>query len=365
MSEHGGKVLEAARSYFLGEVRPRAEDIDLDSEALRRALRGLCERGLMALRRPQEYGGPALDEEEFRTFQELSAQASGSLSFLMTQHQSAVSMIAKSANEGLKRELLPKMANGERLLGIAFSQLRRPGPPLLAARPVDGGYELEGTIPWITGWTFFPEFIVGATLPSGAAVFGLMPFEDAKRGDAELRFSEPMKLAAMESALTVSARVTRWKLREEDTLFVRPADWAKTNDLINIVLQGHFALGCAMAGLHLVELAYEKKGSETLREAHSALMGEIEACRKAAFEAQEASGEVTTDRKLELRAWAIDLAVRCAHAAIAATGGQANSLRHPAQRIYREALVYTVSAQTPAIMEATLRRLMGRGKEAQ
>lgn len=38
MSEHGGKVLEAARSYFLGEVRPRAEDIDLDSETLRSAL---------------------------------------------------------------------------------------------------------------------------------------------------------------------------------------------------------------------------------------------------------------------------------------------------------------------------------------
>lgn len=363
MSEHGGKILETARAFFLDEVRPQAEDLDLDPEALRGALRGLCERELMALRRPEEFGGPALDEGEFRTFQELSARASGSLSFLMTQHQSAVSMIAKSSNEGLKSELLPKMANGKRLVGIAFSQLRRPGPPLLSAQPVEGGYELNGAIPWITGWTFFPEFIVGATLPSGEAVFGLMPFRAVREGAADLEFSEPMRLAAMESALTVSAKVSRWLLREEDFLFVRPAEWAETNDLINIVLQGHFALGCARAGLDLVEKAYEKKKSEVIREAHGALMGEIDSCRRAAFEAQEVSGEVTTNRKLELRAWAIDLAVRCAHAAIAATGGQANSLRHPAQRIYREALVYTVSAQTPAIMEATLRRLIDRGEE--
>jgi hypothetical protein len=32
-------------------------------------------------------------------------------------------------------------------------------------------------------------------------------------------------------------------------------------------------------------------------------------------------------------------------------------LSHPAQRIVREAIVFTVSAQTGPIMEATLRRL--------
>ena len=38
----------------------------------------------------------------------------------------------------------------------------------------------------------------------------------------------------------------------------------------------------------------------------------------------------------------------------------ANSIHHPAQRVYREALVYTVSAQTTAIMEATLKRIVSR-----
>jgi len=68
--------------------------------------------------------------------------------------------------------------------------------------------------------------------------------------------------------------------------------------------------------------------------------------------------DIVTDERLAVRAWAIDLAVRCAHAAVTASSGAANSLSHPAQRIYREALVYTVSAQTTPIMEATLKRLI-------
>ena len=68
--------------------------------------------------------------------------------------------------------------------------------------------------------------------------------------------------------------------------------------------------------------------------------------------------EETTEERLNVRAWAIDLAARAAHAAVTASSGAANSLEHPAQRIYREALVYTVSAQTTPIMEATLRRLV-------
>lgn len=76
--------------------------------------------------------------------------------------------------------------------------------------------------------------------------------------------------------------------------------------------------------------------------------------------AQKSADDSTTPERLKVRAWAIDFAVRCAHAAITSSSGAANSIHHPAQRIYREALVYTVSAQTPAVMEATLQRLNAR-----
>src|SRR3954468_17787478 len=99
-------TLEIAIDYLKSEVAPRAQEIDRDVDALRAALKGLCDRNLMALKRPLEYGGPAVPEEDFRRFQEECARASGSLAFLQTQHQSASGLITRSTNEKLKREYL-------------------------------------------------------------------------------------------------------------------------------------------------------------------------------------------------------------------------------------------------------------------
>lgn len=355
------QLLEYAEQYLREHVAPQAQEIDRDPDALGEALRGLCERNLMALRRPVEYGGPALGEAAFRRFQESVARASGALAFLQTQHQSAAAMLARSENEGLKQAWLPAMADGAKLMGIGFSQLRRPGEPLLRAAQVEGGYRLDGHVPWVTGHGFFPEFLVGAQLPDGQAVFGVVPLEaKVQKGGGVLRIGPVMRLAAMESAQTVTADLEGWFLPEDQVAFLRPAGWIHTNDMINITLQGFFALGCARAGLDMLRQAYKKRGADFLKAAWDALDAEVGECREAMASAQRADGERTTEEKLKLRAWAIDLAVRCAHAGVAASAGAANSADHPAQRIYREALVYTVSAQTAPIMEATLARIVGR-----
>lgn len=349
-------ILEKCQAFFLEHVKPYAELIDQDPGALRLAFDKMCTQELLALRRPAKYGGPEISEKGFRTFQEMSARYSGALSFLTTQHQSAVSMLARSENEALKSDYLPKMANGETTAGIGFSQLRRPGPPVMRAESCDGGYLLNGQVPWITGFTFYKEFLIGATLPDGQAVFGFVPFANTEN----IKLGEVMRLASLESPQTLSAEISNQHLPEEKVVFVKGPDWAKRNDMINIVLQGHFALGCAQAGIDCVRTAFEKKKLPFIEEAANALEKEVEQCRKAAAKVPVGMDSEITNEKLELRAWAIDLAVRCGHAAVAAWSGAANSVWHPAQRIYREALVYTVSAQTSDIMRATLERVAGK-----
>lgn len=356
MSSHDSPILQKCQDFFLEHVQPHAQEIDLDPDALRRALGEMGNQELLALRRPKEYGGPEISEMGFRTFQEMSARYSGSLSFLMTQHQSAVSMLAKSDNEALKKAYLPFMGDGRKLSGIGFSQLRRPGPPMMRAEPADGGYRLEGQVPWITGWSFYHEFLIGATLPDGRALFGFVPFVETP----EIKFSPAMRLAAMESPQTVSGTFEGHFMPVSRAAFVREAGWAQKNDMINIVVQGHFAFGCAQAGIDIVRAAFEKKGLAFLQSAAETMQAELEACRAAAAKIPSGMDSEISEEKLKLRAWAIDLASRCAHAAIAASSGASNSLQHPAQRVYREALVYTVSAHTSDIMRATLERLAGR-----
>lgn len=356
MGDH--EVFESARQFLHDEVAPKAQEIDVRVDALRDALSGLCHRQLMALKRPTAYGGPAVPEDEFRQFQECVARTSGALAFLQTQHQSAVAMLARSDNEALKTDYLPKMADGERLVGIGFSQLRRSGPPVMTAEPVSGGYLLSGQVPWITGWSFYPEFLIGATLPDGQSLFAIVPLPVAPH--PTITVSPPMKLAAMEKAMTVSATFDRFLVEDSKVAFIHEPGWIQNSDMINIALQGHFAFGCAMAGLDILGRNADQKPFEFLAVAHRRLSDELNDCKEATAKAQLSVGEETTEERLKVRAWAIDLAVRCAHAAVASSSGAANSLSHPAQRVYREALVYTVSAQTPAIMEATLDRIASR-----
>jgi len=347
-------ILQVAEQFLAQEVAPNANEIDGSEDALRIALKGLCDRKLMALRRPIEYGGPGLDEISFRLFQESVARASGSLAFLQTQHQSAVSMISKGDNESLKVRLLPEMSD-RRLIGIGFSQLRRPGPPMLTATPDGSDFILNGQVPWVTGHSFFGEFLIGASLPTSEAVFGVVPFTDQEVDRSSIRFDGPMKLAAMESPRTMTADLKDWKLTAESTAFIRPKDWIMNNDMINVTLQAWFALGCARAGLDIVQTSYEKRKASFLLDAWKQLDNELTLCRERILENHPELHE-----RLAARAWAIDLAVRCAHAGVASSSGAANSIHHNAQRVYREALVYTVSAQTSDIMEATLKRLVTR-----
>jgi alkylation response protein AidB-like acyl-CoA dehydrogenase len=349
-------VLEQALAFLREEVAPRAQDIDQDVEVLRDVLREMCRRGLMALKCPAEYGGPSIDEPGFRRFQEESARSSGSFAFLQTQHQSAVAMLAGSSNDRLKDAYLPLMADGRKLVGIGFSQLRRPGPPMMRAEKYEAGYVLDGEVPWVTGWSFFPEFLAGATLPDGQAMFAVVPLPvEPLEG---VTVSEPMKLAAMETAQTVSVKFSRFFVGDEALAFIRPTGWIRNSDMINIALQGHFAIGLVEAAIDVLRLNATKKPAAFLSETVDRFELELRALRDATAEAQKSADEETTDERLSVRAWAIDLAARASHASVAASSGAANSIRHPAQRIYREAIVYTVSAQTAAIMEATLRRLV-------
>ena len=264
--------LAALASNFREHLAPLANAIDGDPVAMRQGLDFLAQRQLLALRRPTAYGGPEVDEAIFRQFQIEVARASGALAFLQTQHQSAVGMLARSPNETLKQQWLPRMAGGERMLGIGFSQLRRPGPPMMTATPEGDGYRLDGHVPWVTGHGFFSHFIIAAERPDGRAVFAVVPFTNSDG----ITFSEPMKLAAMEAAQTVTANVQGLVVNPDDIVFLQPKGWIQRSDLINVTLQGFFALGCARAGLDILALNAERRQTGFMFEALAQLQEEWE-----------------------------------------------------------------------------------------
>jgi Acyl-CoA dehydrogenase, N-terminal domain len=378
-------ILDSAESYLKECVAPRAEIIDSDSEALKTALLGLENRSLLALRVPQKWGGADIPPELFYEYQELTARYSGALSFLQTQHHSATAMIASSDNEMLKDRYLRAIAQKELRLGVGFSHLRRSGNPAVTATPVKDGYLLSGNVPWITGFGLFEKFIVAAVLPDNRAVFGLLPFANIERefGNAKsvmevvhptirdgqdahptihlellsgkIAVSEIMPLIAMNSTNTVTASLNNWLLQESEIISIKPVGWIAENDSKNILNFVPVTFGCIRAGLDVIAAAAIVKDSPAIVAAGTKLELKLDRLKQHFLQSQHSSKA----EQLALRAAAIDLAVRCGHAAVVVSSGAANGALHPAGRVYREALVYTVSGQTKDVMAATLDRIVG------
>ena len=343
--------LSTALEFLSTRVKPRADALDQDVDALREALVEFGRRGLLGLRVPTEYGGQGFSPLDFRRFQEASARASGALAFLESQHQSACSLVARCSNEPLRERLLPRLARGKETSAIAFSHLRRSGPPLVTAAPAAGGYRLEGRLPWVTGWGLFTLCVTAAPLPDGRILFAVHSLADGETMHA----SPPLELAAMSVTQTVTVDVHGLFVPEGDVLDLHPSTWIQENDRIAVALQSPLALGCAQAGIDVIREEAEKRSSAVMTAAADRLDRELEACRKEAYAAMEENADL--ERGLKARAAAIELAGRTTHAAVIAAAGAGNLMTHPAQRVYREALAFSVLALLPSIQEAALAKL--------
>ncbi|WP_231943156.1 cyclase family protein [Calothrix sp. NIES-3974] len=343
--------------FLQAEVFPYANQLDTDAGLLLQTLKKLLKLGALRLKIPKKFGGWEFDDINYGRFQSLVASYSGALAFLQTQHQSAVAMLVKSDNCHLQRQYLPRIVDGEVLVGVGFSHLRR-SQVTVKAKSVNGGYVLDGVVPWITGWGMFSDFIVAATLRDGSAVFGIVPLENTQqRKGGSLQFNDPADLMAMPATNTVSATLSNWFLSQDQVVFTQPPGWIGKNDQKNVLKATFLMMGCAQAGLRVIADKYQQNQLDIIHTAHSQLQQELHQCGQKIEQAIIHPKSFSYPQKLEMRSWAINLMHRITQAAIAVSSGAANYYHHPAQRIYREALVFSVTGQTEDITAATLARL--------
>ena len=111
-------------------------------------IRHLAEAGLLGLTTPPEYGGlRAHRRNVVRDCLAAVAAGCGVTAFVYFQHLVGCRHLAGCANGPLKERLLPALAAGRRFCSLAFSHLRRPGPPILRVRPDGAEWVFDGTAP--------------------------------------------------------------------------------------------------------------------------------------------------------------------------------------------------------------------------
>ena len=349
-------LLRCAQHVADTVLEPRAEETDRAPEPPRANLRALADAGLVGVTTPREWGGHGVSGTFQRAFTEILTAACGTTWFVMTQHLGACGMLAGSQNPRLRERFLRDMAEGRHLVGVGFGHLRRPQPMLRAEPTEDGGYILNGVAPWVTGWPLLAGVVYGAVLPDERHVYVYVPAHDD--GDT-IRSSPPLPLCAMNASATTEVRLTNRYVPKEDWVKFSSREEMARGDTNGIAGAVSPALGCARGSLRLLRATAAKRNIGFLSEAADALEAEINACRSEAFRWADGPKDIPDYKPnaLRCRAWAIELGVRAAHAAVAASSGGANALDHPAQRRFREAMFYTIIAQTSDILAATVERL--------
>lgn len=340
---------DSLTEYLCLEVAPLTVDIDQDGQVLGWVLQGLGDRHLLALRVPKEYGGCGFSQVEYYEATVKIAAASGILAFLQTQHQSAATQIARFGSAAQKA-LLPAMATGQVKIGVGFSHLRRRGKPALQATPLGEGFSLTGMIPWVTGHGFFSRAIAGATLPNGDELYAFIPLKTSQQtGGGQIDCGQALPLAAMGLSNTVSVTLQQWRIESEDILVIKPAGSIQTGDRQKVLHHGFFALGCAYGVIRFLEFAefqHIRPLRQQLNQLHKDMFAAI------------ASPPAPYQTQLQLRIQAIIMAQQYAAIALTLAGGAGNILTHPAQKLYREALMFSIFGQTQTLRNATLQTLI-------
>jgi len=254
-------------------------------------------------------------------------------------------MLATSPNAPLKQRYLADLCAGRLLGGVAFAYLRRPDPPAVTARPVPGGYRIDGEAPWVTSWGLADVFAVAARAGDDVVFFCLPGVET----DA-VRASPPLQLLVMQASGTVRLAFDGLVVADADVVSRQPlSEWQEQDRVTtarpNPALFGVAATCCRLLGDDGQDLDEERRR-----------------CRATAYALadENRADDDHLDRMVAARAWSYDLALRAAAALVAAGGGRSMDRSHPAQRLLREAAFYSIQAQTPALRAATLEQLQPR-----
>ena len=308
--------------------------------------------GVTAWSVPSEFGGAGHTSIEALVAGETLASACLTTAFILSQRDAAVRQLLKGPTH-LKARYLPGLAAGTHFLTVGLSQLttsrQHQGPALRAHPASDGGFVLDGEIPWVTGADQSIAIVVGATLPDAAQMLFVLPTE--RPG---ISVEVPLSLAALTGSRTSSIRCDRVAI-EPDLILSGPSE-----HVLGQVAGGGLETSAAALGLAAAAVEYLLREA-TNRPALAAHARRFEAILAAARRRLHSLvGSPPSDAALALRVECTRMALQATQAALLAAKGAGFVVPHSAQRWARQALFFLIWSCPRTVAEGVLEDLLVR-----
>lgn len=303
---------------------PAAAEVDRSDSVPRRHLDLLAAEGLYGLAGPGQAGGAGPGPGVLGLVTEALAGGCLATAFVWLQHHGLVRTLSgPDAPPALAQEWLAPLSAGQQRAGIALTGLH-PGPPALNARPGHGGgWVLDGSAPWVTGWGLVDVLQVVARGPGEVTVWCLVDAEDGPHLRADRQ-----PLAVVNASRTVNLTFEGLAVPADRVLKVEP------------LVPGAWDAGPALRANGSLALGVAGRCARLL--GPGALDAGIEACR---LRLDRAGPE----EMAAARASASELAWRAAGALVVATGSRSVLAGSAAERLAREALFLLVFGSRAAI----------------
>lgn len=350
------------------DLAPRVTAIDLEGEYPEAFLRAAGQIGAFAGVVGTEYGGSGKGLGD--TIAQMAKIGETCLSTAFTHwcQTACARYIQLSDNAAAKAEFLPALAAGRQLGGTGLSNTFKSCCEierfLLTARRVEGGYEINGTLPWVSNLGDDHVFVTGCPVDGD----GRLLFFIVKCNQEGFKLVDGAHFTALEGTRTLACQFRNVKI-DDNRVLAHPDQAATYLQRIQpgmILAQLGMGLGLIRDCIALIERAgrthqhincFEDDQVEDLQAALSG--AEAETFRLAAQldagPAPEALPGLLTE-VLRLRLAGGELSLRAANAAMLHQGARGYLRTAAPQRRLREA--YFVAIVTPSLKH--LRREIAR-----
>jgi alkylation response protein AidB-like acyl-CoA dehydrogenase len=354
-------MLDAVRAIANGPLAAMAEEIDRVGTYPDAVMRALGKAG--AYRAQTSLDGRTDFVAVIKAISEVS-RVCGATGFMVWCQAACTLYMEQSGNPALMGETLERHVNGHTLGGTALSNPMKAmtgiEQMLLKAQKVEGGYVVDGALPWVSNLGRDHYFgaaasVVGADDPSHEIMF-MVPCDDPA---IELR--ECPSFAGMEGTGTWGVRFTGFFVGADRLIAdpVRPfLDKVRASF---ILLQVGMGLGVAKGGIETMWDVEQQLGhvNQFLDDRPSDLEAELDVLQERAFGLArmiDAGEKAPLLDVLDVRAHASELALRSAQSALLHQGARGYLLSSSVQRRVRES--HFVAIVTPALKH--LRREMSK-----
>ena len=153
LSQEHRAIRDVVHDFAVNEVRPTAKKADETQTFPEDVWDGLAELDLTAMTVPAEYGGLDVDTMTYSVVNEELAYGQLAVATALGVHCLATSCIAQFGSEEIKKEWLPKMAEGRPVGAFALSEPQagsNPAEMSTKARRECDEYVINGKKQWIT-----------------------------------------------------------------------------------------------------------------------------------------------------------------------------------------------------------------------